>query len=357
MLKNENSVEVVIYGAGSIGNHMAHACRNKDWHVTMVDPDSVALERTRREIYPSRYGQWDESIDLVFPDDVDGTADLVIIGTPPDLHMEIASAVLRGQPPQVMLIEKPLCTPDLDGYEEVAALVKKTGTIVLTGYNHVVTKNTKKAEQILTSHDFGKPQTIMVRWLEHWGGIFGAHPWLSGPSDSYLGYSVRGGGACGEHSHGINLFQHFARFLGQGDIKKVSCMMSEVEDGAAQYDRVSSLNVQTDSGMTGLVVQDVVTEPAVKMLRIQFEKGYLEWYASYDADHDAVLWQCEGKQAEAYLIPRERPDDFVGEIDEVERILQGSRTGGAISLEAGYQTMRVIGAAYSSHRSGQTVEL
>jgi predicted dehydrogenase len=348
---------VNIYGAGSIGNHLAYACRNKNWQVTMADPDPAALERTRNEIYPSRYGRWDDSIELTSPEKVDNAADLVIIGTPPDLHMKIAAGVLQSHPPKVMLIEKPLCTPDLGGYEEVVALTKQTGTIVLTGYNHVMAENTKKAEQILTSHDFGKPQTIMVRWLEHWGGIFGAHPWLSGPSDSYLGYSTRGGGACGEHSHGINLFQHFARFLGQREVKKVSCMMRDVEDGAAQYDQISSLNVQTESGMTGVVVQDVVTAPAVKTLRIQFEKGFLEWYASYDAGHDAVLWQCEGKETETCLIPRKRPDDFSGEIDEVARILDGNGVGEAIALETGYQTMRVIAAAYASHRSGTTVEL
>lgn len=349
--------KVNIHGAGSIGNHLAYACRNKNWQVTMADPDPAALERTRNEIYPARYGQWDESIELMSLENMDNTADLVIIGTPPDLHMKIAAEVLQAHPPRVMLIEKPLCTPDLGGYEEVASLAKQTGTIVLTGYNHVMAENTRKAEQILASHDFGPPQTIMVRWLEHWGGIFGAHPWLSGPSDSYLGFSARGGGACGEHSHGINLFQHFARFSGQGNVNKVSCMMSDVEEGAARYDRISSLNLQTESGMTGLVVQDVLTAPAVKTLRIQFEKGYLEWYASYDAGHDAVLWQCEGRQAETCLIPRKRPDDFAGEIDEVERIFEGNGTGAFISLEAGYQTMRVIAAAYASHRSGETVEL
>lgn len=350
-------IKVHIYGAGSIGNHLAYACRRKNWAVTMADPDAAALERTRKEIYPSRYGQWDHGIELISPEELSGAADFVIIGTPPDLHMKIAATVLRAHPPRVMLIEKPLCTPDLEGYDGVAALAKQTGTVVLTGYNHVLARNTREAERVLNARDFGTPQTIMVRWLEHWGGIFAAHPWLGGPADSYLGYSARGGGACGEHSHGINLFQHFARFLGQGEIRNVACLMSDVADGTVQYDRISSLNVCTESGMTGVVVQDVLTAPAVKTLRIQFEKGYLEWYASYDAEHDAVFWQSEGQPPEKCLIPRTRPDDFTGEIDAVERIMQGKGKGAAISLEAGYQTMRVIAAAYASHRAGKTVDV
>ena len=55
---------VKIYGAGSIGNHLAHGCRSKGWDVLMCDLDQQALERTRDDIYPSRYGQWDPQIRL-----------------------------------------------------------------------------------------------------------------------------------------------------------------------------------------------------------------------------------------------------------------------------------------------------
>lgn len=357
MASDLNTVNVVVYGAGSIGNHLTHACRGKGWNVTMADPDPAALERTRKEIYPSRYGRWDDSIGLTSPDQVTGAADLVIIGTPPDLHMKIAREVLEKFPPRVMLIEKPLCTPDLEGYAAVEDLAGKTGTVVLTGYNHTFTRNTKEAERLIREQEFGAPLTITVRWLEHWGGIFGAHPWLSGPSDSYLGYSARGGGACGEHSHGINLFQHFARLLGQGEIRTVSCLMSEVSGNDGEYDSIAALNVVTDSGMTGAITQDVITSPAVKTLRVQFEKGFLEWYAGFDSGHDAIVWQCGGAAAETLRVPRKRPDDFLGEIDEVEAVLEGRSDGQTLSLEAGHRTMKVIAAAYASHRAGKTVTL
>ncbi len=348
---------VHIYGAGSIGNHLAFACRSKDWNVTIADPDPAALERTRKKIYPSRYGQWDESITLTSPEEVEGVADLVIIGTPPDLHMKIAASVLQGKAPRVMLIEKPLCTPDLSGYEDVVRLAQKSGTHMLTGYNHVRTRNTLEAERLLASGFLGKPVSMTVRWLEHWGGIFGAHPWLSGPSDSYLGFSTRGGGACGEHSHGINLFQHFARYLGAGGITDVACMMDCVDEEGARYDRLCMLNVRTAGGLTGSITQDVVTSPAVKTLRIQGESGFLEWYASYDAKHDAVIWGGSGKPVERTLIPRSRPDDFIGEIDEVDAVLAGKSDGVSLSLARGFETMQVIAAAHKSNQSGRLCHL
>ncbi len=348
---------VHIYGAGSIGNHLAHGCRNKGWDVTMADPDAEALRRTREDIYPARYGQWDPAIALTSPAELAGTADVVIIGTPPDTHMAIAANVLRQAPPRVLLIEKPLCTPDLAGLAEVTELAANTGARVLTGYNHIRAKNTREAERILSGGALGRPLSITVRWLEHWGGIFGAHPWLSGPAASYLGFSARGGGACGEHSHGINLFQHFARFLGQGGIETVSCLMDDVRDGPAAYDRICQMSVKTESGLVGFIVQDVVTRPAVKTLRIQGETGFLEWYAGYDAGHDAVIWAAGSQPAETIMIPRTRPDDFAGEIDEVEAILDGRGTGEAMSLERGADTMRAIAAARRSQDAGRACRL
>jgi 3-hydroxyacyl-CoA dehydrogenase len=73
-----------IIGAGSIGNHIAHAARSRGWNVTLTDNDSAALARARHTIYPSRYGNWDNAIVLkesrqAFSD----YADVIFIGTPP----------------------------------------------------------------------------------------------------------------------------------------------------------------------------------------------------------------------------------------------------------------------------------
>jgi predicted dehydrogenase len=46
-------------------------------------------------IYPARYGRWDDAIRLAEPRELGGEAfDVVIIGTPPDLHVPLALAEL-----------------------------------------------------------------------------------------------------------------------------------------------------------------------------------------------------------------------------------------------------------------------
>ena len=61
---NKSQYRVKIYGAGSIGNHLSYACRNKGLDVTVCDIDESALSRMKNDIYPSRYGKWDNEIVL-----------------------------------------------------------------------------------------------------------------------------------------------------------------------------------------------------------------------------------------------------------------------------------------------------
>ena len=59
-----------------------------------VDPD--AIKRTKEEIYPARYGTWDDEINFIeFPNDNSYEFDLIIIGTPPDTHIELALVQLN----------------------------------------------------------------------------------------------------------------------------------------------------------------------------------------------------------------------------------------------------------------------
>jgi len=351
-------VRVKVLGAGSIGNHLTHACRNRGWEVTVCDPDPAALERTRRDIYPSRYGQWDDTIRLAAPADVAGERfDLVIIGSPPDTHMPVAHSQLDGLAPRILMVEKPLATPDLRGVDQLVSKAAAAGTRLLVGYNHRLTRHTQLAAQWLAEADIGAVTTLRVLFREHWGGIFGAHPWLAGPADTYLGFTSRGGGAIGEHSHGINLWQHFAGLTGQGRIVEVAAMLDEVETGGARYDRIAQLSVRTESGLVGTIVQDVVTQPAQKWLRLEAEHGNLEWQANVDPGHDLVRLTRHGGAVREERVAKKRPDDFRGEIEHVGELLDDPGAASVLDVQAGIDTMRVIHAALESSRTGRLVRV
>lgn len=350
--------KVKIFGAGSIGNHLANACRTKGWDVLICDKDPEALARTKNDIYPARYGAWDGNIKLSTVDECrEEKFDLVIIGTPPEYHFPIAIDVLKKNQAKAILIEKPMCTPSLEGANEIVKLAKVTGTFVGVGYNHTLADNTVEVEKVLAKPVIGEALSLHVRWLEYWGGIFNAHPWLAGPHDSYLGFIERGGGACGEHSHCINIWQHIAHVLNKGKIKSVSAMMDIVDDGQVHYDRLTQLSVETESGFKGSIITDVLTEPAEKMFRVQGDKGFVEWFANYKPGNDALrYWDGTGDVHEQ-CIAKTRPDDFKGEIEHVGKIMEGTITESPISLERGLDTMLVIAAANVSAKNNRTVTI
>jgi len=341
---------VKILGAGSIGNHLANASRRMGWNVTLCDLDPAALQRTKEQIFPSRYGQWDDSIQLFTAQEAPrGGFDLIFIGTPPDSHMNLALQSI-AEKPKALLVEKPLCTPAMEKAEELYSLARETGVEVFVGYNHVVSAAADKAVELIPH--LGSIETLDVEFREHWGGIFTAHPWLDGPQDSYLGFWQKGGGASGEHSHAINLWQHLARHLGAGRITEVSASLDYIKTDTVDYDKLCLLNLKTENGLVGRVVQDVITQPSRKWGRIQGKTGYVDITIGSE---DLVQWAYGGNPKEELLIKKTRPDDFIAELKHIDAILKGEQGDSGISLECGLDTMLVVAAAHLSNRQGQRI--
>lgn len=135
-------------------------------------------------------------------------------------------------------------------------------------------------------------------------------------------------------------------------------MLDIVEDRGAIYDRICLIQVKTENGVIGDIAQDVITEPAQKMVRIQGSQGYLEWVCNFDSGHDAVVaW--DGKITPVKeMIDKKRPDDFKNEIEHIAQILNGRRPEDSpIALERGLDTMLVVAAAHRSHQQRRTIKI
>jgi predicted dehydrogenase len=346
-----------IFGAGSIGNHLGNAARVLDWEVDLCDVDVAALERTKADIYPTRYGAWDDAIGLYPAGEAPrGGYDLICVGTPPDSHMDLAMAALDEEP-RALLIEKPLCGAGLDGMDELHERASAGGTQVFVGYDHILGKATQMAVEHLMAGGIGAIETMDVEFREYWGGIFAAHPWLDGPADSYLGYWRRGGGASGEHSHALNLWQHFAHVVGAGRVVEVGAMAHYVADGPIDYDKIMTFNLKSESGMTGRVVQDVVTSPARKWGRIQGDNGYVEWNFGFEPGKDQTKYVRAGDEPREHSFEKSRPDDFIAELRHIRDVIENGVNESPISLERGLDTMLVIAAGHRSALENRVVAI
>lgn len=346
---------VKIIGAGSIGNHLAHASRSLGWQVTLCDVDQAALDRTKAQIYPTRYGAWDEAISLMLVENAPrGNFDIIMVGTPPDSHLPIALDALKENP-KALLIEKPLCPPSLEDAETLKTQVAQSNTLAFVGYDHVVGKAAQETARV--SQALESIETLDVEFREHWGGIFAAHPWLQGPQDSYLGFWKRGGGASGEHSHAINLWQFFSAQLGKGRIIEVSAALDYFKTETVDYDKLCLLHFKTESGFIGRVVQDVITSPARKWARIQGTNGFVELTIGYKPGVDRVNWRVTEDAVQEQSIEKTRPDDFIWELQNIDSVLQGKQNVSAISLERGLETMMIVAAAHLSAENKRTVRI
>src|SRR3989338_4231941 len=171
-------MKVKIIGAGSIGNHLAQASRRIGWNVSVVDRDPSALRRMKEEIYPTRYGVWDDSIKLYESGKEPlGGFDVIFIGTPPYVRLPLALQAIKEKP-KVLQLEKPLSSPALFGLKKALVLAKKNKVAIVMGYDHALAPSISFVVGLLKKKHIGEVLTLDVEFREHWGGIFKAHPWL-----------------------------------------------------------------------------------------------------------------------------------------------------------------------------------
>ena len=195
--------KILIFGSGSIGNHMSYASRRLKYDVFITDISNDALIRMKKKIYPRRYGKWDEKIKIIEFKKVfnlNYKFDLIIIGTPPKTHLPLYKKCLRQINCKNILIEKPLAVFN----EKLRDNFFLNRTINLyCGYNHSISKSFLYFLSIIKN--FEKKKNIEVYWKEGWSGILNAHFWMKNEFSSYLGNINKGGGSLHEHSHGLHL--------------------------------------------------------------------------------------------------------------------------------------------------------
>ena len=133
-----------------------------------------------------------------------------------------------------------------------------------------------------------------------------------------------------------------------GRIAEVSATMKIIEQETAVYDESSILSVKSTKGLVGTIIQDVITNPAKKNVRIQGSNGFIDWYVNYNDKNDAVLYGNDNLD-EVKLFPKSRTDDFVGEIDEIELLLNGEKTKSVNCIDNAIDCMKVIYAAFQSN--------
>jgi hypothetical protein len=78
------------------------------------------------------------------------------------------------------------------------------------------------------------------------------------------------------------------------------------------------IRLTTEAGLSGSVVQDVVTNPPRKWGRLQDIDGFVEWHFGYRPGYDAVIAGSPMAPADEQLFEKTRPDHFIREPRHLE---------------------------------------
>tara|TARA_B100001059_G_C17838305_1_gene589874 strand:- start:7567 stop:8607 length:1041 start_codon:yes stop_codon:yes gene_type:complete len=339
--------KIKIYGAGSIGNHLAFSSVYLKNSVEVVDSDPNALKRMKDQIYPSRYKKWNKKIKLTSKkNDTDFSHDFYFIGTPPNSRISILKKILESKLiPKGILIEKPITTSSSKNISELQKVVKKLISKkinIYCGYNHSVSHSFIYFLKELNNYKSNKILSIESNWNETTDGILSAHSWLPDIYSSYLGSYKDGGGSIHEHSHGLHLFIYLLNFLKlklTGSYKKNQIINSS---NNFRHDYLSNLQINGDNGIIYKINTDFYTYPAQKNIKIQFQNFRLEIHFSTFNNHDEVYLYSSDKIIKK-VFKKTRKDDFTVEIKHILGISKISEyRDSPLNLKYGLNVMQFI---------------
>ena len=310
--------KVLIFGAGSIGNHLAFACRKLSYEVWVTDKNSSALHRMKTEIYPQRYSKWDRKIEILEfykLKKIDLTFDLIIIGTPPNTHINVYNFCKKHISFKKVLIEKPLFQIGNKKRNMFKNQLKKE--FMFCGYNHSISKSFQYFEKKVIKK-IKNIYKIQISWCESWKGILNAHFWLKSENSSYLGNYRLGGGALQEHSHGLHLLYLLLKTKNI-DLTNTSIKKKIFFSDTKKYDLISGFSGYSKNIFFSYIT-DLITFPAEKKINIYGEGTKAEWICGFTKDSDVIRIYSNNKLKYEKYFKKSRSSEFENEISHIMNI-------------------------------------
>jgi predicted dehydrogenase len=313
--------KVLIFGSGSIGNHLANACRKIKFSVFVTDISPIALLRMKNEIYPTRYSKWDNKIQLVDYTEVfklKKKFDLILIGTPPATHCSLMKKILDNLTFEKLMIEKPFTTYNNRFNEKKLKLLTKKKIFV--GYNHSISKAFLYYRNLIKKIKKKDIKIIYVNWREGWKGILNAHFWNKDEFSSYLGNFSQGGGCIHEHSHGIHLIiclSEILNFTIPNKMVKFKFFDNKNKNKNIYYDNYINVNWK-NKDFSISYVSDLISEPANKSICIYTKRTKFELIFNYKKNYDLIKsMNLKSNLTKLKYFKKRRSTDFISEIKHI----------------------------------------
>ena len=338
--------DILIFGSGSIGNHLANACRKINLSVSVTDISNEALLRMKNKIYPSRYSKWDKEIKLINYSEIfklKKKFHLIIIGTPPATHYDLLNKISNNLSFKKLMIEKPFATFKTKFDEKKLQSISSKKKLFI-GYNHSISDAFLHYQTLIKKIKKKEILSIDVNWREGWRGILNAHFWNKDEFSSYLGNLTKGGGCIHEHSHGIHLIVCLSEILNFKLPKKImKFKFFQKKNKKIYYDNYANINWRLKDFFINYV-SDLISEPAKKSVCINTKGKKYELIFNYKKKYDLIkVTNLNSSSIKLKLFKKKRATDFVNEINHIMSINNKQKYKNSfINLAKGIETQKLI---------------
>jgi predicted dehydrogenase len=338
--------KVLIFGSGSIGNHLTNACRKINLSVSVTDISFDALLRMKNKIYPSRYSKWDNKIRLIKYSEVfklKNKFDLILIGTPPTTHMKLLKKISDNLTYGKLMIEKPLATYR-DRLDQTKLNLLFNKNKIFVGYNHSISDSFIYFKNLIKKNKLNDINLIEVNWREGWKGILNAHFWNKDEFSTYLGNLSQGGGCIHEHSHGIHFIVCLSEILNFKIPKKLfKFRFLKNKNKNIYYDNYINVSWKYKNFLINYV-SDLISEPADKSLCIYTDKKKFELIFNYKKKYDLVkITNLKSNSIKLKYFKKNRSTDFINEINHILKTnVKKDYKNSFINLNKGIETQKMI---------------
>ena len=333
------SKSVLIFGAGSIGNHMAYAARKLKLNVYITDIKNVSLVLMKKIIYKKRYGFWDNKIKIIKYENVFNLKkyfDLIIIGTPPESHIETFFKIKKKLNFNKILIEKPLTNfkNNLKIFINEKHLIRNK---VFIGYNHSISKSFLFFLKLLKNKNKSELNEINIEWKESWKKIMDAHFWLKRLNKSYISKTRHGGGALHEHSHGLHILILLLKIF-KIKIKKIK--KNIFFNKKLKYDESVNIDIIKDNILINYNT-NLISYRVKKKVMVAGNNFSISWINNFKKNYDAVIFNNKN-QNKIYKFKKTRSSEFQNEIKYLLNIKKSNVIKSNLNISSGIEVMKLI---------------
>lgn len=337
---------ILIFGAGSIGNHMSYACSKLGYKVYITDKNPLALKRMKNKIYPKRYGKWNKKINQIKFSNLhilNINFDLIIIGTPPKTHLDLLKKCQKKFKYKKILIEKPLSSY-LENFQSL-----RNERNLFCGYNHSVSPSFQQFLSLIKKEKKHKRTIISIKWQESFKGILGAHFWLKNEHDSYLGDIKKGGGALHEHSHGLHLAIYLFKQLKIKKYKITSDIFFKKKFKKPIYDVLSIIRIKSKNIDLILETDLLEDNPIKKVTYFDSEKKII-WHNSFSKNTDCINYHTKNYN-KIYNFKKNRSSEFEQEIKHIFALKnQKQYNNSPLNIKYSIEVMTIISKTLKNAR-------